>query len=165
MNELETRRPDELEAVALAVEENPETVVPYSGELLDLRDLKAVAQIVVEAREHEKEVAQFRRNLGLVLRLESQRWGTKTLHLDGLTVTIKDDEPDWDVELLREGLEAAGLPPGRMKELITETVTYKVQARVAKYLETNPAYAAVISRARRESRNRPQVNVKWDQRS
>ena len=159
---LEPRQPDELEAVALALEENPETVVPYTGEILDLRDLRAVAQIMAEAREREREIARFRRNLGLVLRLESRRQGTKTLHLDGVTVEITGgSKPGWDVELLREGLEAAGLPPERMKDLIRETVTYSVSARVAKYLEAaNPTYAAVVSRARRDEPEPWRVTVK-----
>ena len=162
MTELDVRRPDELEAIALALKENPETVVPHTGELLDLRDLDAVARTLAEAREHEREIAEFRRNLGLVLRLESRRQGTKTLHLDGCTVEITGgSKPGWDIELLREGLEAAGLPPDRLKELIRETVSYSVSARVAKYLEAaNPSYAAVVSRARRDEPEPWRVTVK-----
>jgi len=42
------------------------------------------------------------------------------------------------------------LPQDRYEQLVTEVVTHKVDARVAKQLAgSNPAYAAIIERARR----------------
>lgn len=129
----------------------PRLLLPVTGELVLLTDPAQVAGALSSVRRIGQDLRGLRQLLEAVLRLEARRQGTKTLHLTGgLTATVSGGtKPEWDVERLREGLEQAGLPPGRMAELIVETVSYDVKANVAKQLAAaNDAYALVIREAR-----------------
>ena len=56
---------------------------------------------------------------------------------------------DYDVERLRELLTEAGLPADRLAKVIIETVSYKVNAAVAKQLEaSNINYAVALAASR-----------------
>lgn len=142
----------DLELAQQHVDENPHAVVPWNGELLDLRDVPQVARALGEIREWKRRLDEFRGLLETILRIESQRQGTKTLHLDnGLTCTVTGGtRVSYDTEALLEGLAAAGLPADRLSEAVKMVVEYKPNGRVLKQLEAaSPAYAEVIHRARR----------------
>lgn len=66
----------------------------------------------------------------------------------------------WDIEILGE-LRALGLPEERMDQLITAEITYKVNTNVAKQLASvNPAYAAVIERAKSQVPRATYVSIR-----
>jgi hypothetical protein len=137
----------------LAVREQPMMVLP-TGEQIDLRDPAQVAGGLDQVRDLEQRLRAFRHLLSDVLRLESLRRGTKTLHLDGgwTAVVSGGSRPEYDTELLAERLQAAGLPNDRLDDLIQTVVTYKVNAQVARQLAAaNPAYKAALQEARTEA--------------
>ena len=96
-----------------------------------------------------------------VLLDESRRQGTKTLHLPAGTATISGGtELVWDFDTL-EQLREIGLPEQRYRELVVETVSYKVDARVAKQLAAaNPEYARIIEAAQSTVEKSWRVSVK-----
>jgi hypothetical protein len=119
-----------------------------SGELVEATPARA-AEFIIAAREMRNRLLNVVKDCEAVLLDESRRLGTKTLHLAEGTATITGgSEIEWDVEILRR-LIAVGLPDERWNELYVATVTYKVNALVAKQLEAaNPAYAEIIRAAR-----------------
>lgn len=119
-----------------------------SGEVLPATPENA-ADLLYAARELRARMMGLVKDCEAVLLDESRRQGTKTLHLPGGTATITGgSELEWDLGTLLD-LKDLGLPDDRYAELVVETRTYKVDARVAKQLESaNPAYGEVIERAR-----------------
>jgi hypothetical protein len=148
--QLERRPPDELEQVAQQVDAEPQLVLPVTGEIVDLREPGQVARALDDVRDLVRKLGELRALLETVLRLEARRQGTKTLHLGAVKAEVTGGErPEWDVPALVDGLRAAGLPEERLRELVTATVAYKVNARVATSVAaSNPAYAEVIANAR-----------------
>jgi hypothetical protein len=142
--------------VALPVE----LVNPLTGELVPTADTAAVAQVVSDLREYEKRVYAARKAFSDVLLEESRRLGTKTLHLGAVTVKISDDhEVVWDIELLQM-LQEAGLPAERYADLVTETVSYKVNGSVARQLAgASPEYAEIIDAAKGSAPKTQYVSV------
>jgi hypothetical protein len=154
---------DDLAELALRIEEQPNAVVPYTGEAIDLRDPAAIAGGLERIRDLKRQLDEIRSLLEDVLRLESQRRGTKTLHLaDGLdAVVYGGSKTEWDIEQLGEALRAAGLPGERFDELVKVMVSYRVDSRVAKQLEAaNPAYAKAIASARQIVPDKWRVSLK-----
>jgi hypothetical protein len=141
---------DRLAEVALRVEETGRVVLPLTGEVVDLGDPADVARGLARVRDLKTELDELRSLLEDVLRLESQRQGTKTLRLGDVEAVVSGGaRTEFDAEALAEALRAAGCPEERIADLIVETVSYRVDARVAKQLEAaNRAYAEAIASAR-----------------
>jgi hypothetical protein len=146
----------ELEPVAA------EFVVPFSGEVIALADTPKVARALLEVRQLKERLDEARRQLEEVLRLASEQAGTRTLHLGDVDVVVSGGEKVVYDELeLARRLRAAGLPEERLSELIVETVTYKVDARVAKSVAaSNPKYAEAIEASRRTVPAPVRVSIK-----
>jgi hypothetical protein len=119
-----------------------------SGELVEATPARA-AEFIIAAREMRNRLLNVVKDCEAVLLDESRRQGTKTLRLaEGVATITGGSEWDWDIDRLTE-LLVYGLPAERFSELVVETVSYKVDARVAKQLEAaNETYAAVIRSAR-----------------
>jgi hypothetical protein len=152
MNDVELRDQGLLEQAIQHVSDEPLLVMPLTGEVLDLRKPSNVARGLEQVRETKRQLDELRLLFEALLRIEAARLGSKTLHVgDGLTATVTGGEKtEWDIPVLNNELRAAGLPQERLEELITITVDYKVDARVAKQLAgANPEYAAIIARAKR----------------
>jgi hypothetical protein len=149
------------------VEERPETlpalparlIVPWTGEVLDASPATA-CRALLEARRLREQIKVFEELAREYVLLDSQRQGTKTLHYGEATATVKGDrELVWDMTELVKLLDA-GLPQERYNDLVTEEVSYKVNAAVAKQLEAaNEKYAAIIGQARHYLPKRPYVSV------
>lgn len=135
-------------------------IVPGTGALIDLEDAPQVAQALRDVRDYEQQLRYAKTALTEALVAESSRQGTKTLRLGTLTASVSaDTELAWDVTELVKLLDA-GLPAERYADLVSETVTYKVNSSVAKQIEAaNPAYAAIIERARSRVPKTPYVRV------
>jgi hypothetical protein len=128
-----------------------ELLIPLTGELVPLNDPHRCAQALDQVRNLKHQLDDARAVLEDVLRLESERQGSKTLHLDGLDAVITGGwKTEYDEQELMAELRAVGMPEDRLRELVKETVTYRVDQRVAKSVAAaNPAYAAVLERWRR----------------
>jgi hypothetical protein len=139
-----------LEHVEAQITETPTVVLPFVGTIVDLREPVEVAEALTHVREVKRQLDELRALLEGVLRLESQRQGTKTLHLGALDAEVSGGvKPEYDLELLTEGLRAAGLPEERLAEAVVETVSYRANWKVLRQLEgANPAYASAIGAAR-----------------
>ena len=137
-----------------------EIVCPGTGELVSLDDAPAVARALRALREFKRDVEDARSVLEAALIGESERQGTKTLHLDGLTASISADTAvEWDVTVLLRLLEA-GLPAERYAALVTEEVSYKVDGRVAAQIAgANERYAEIVAAAKNRVPKRPYVRV------
>lgn len=139
----------------------PENLIDVrTGEMLPATPENA-AELLRAARDMRYRILDLVKDCEAVLREESRRQGTKTLHLPGGTVTISGGaELDWDLDELAK-LLAVGLPDSRYGELVVQTVSQKVDARVAKQLEAaNPVYAEIIGRARSQIEKPWRVSVK-----
>jgi hypothetical protein len=125
-----------------------EIVDVRTGELLPATPENA-SRALQAIREMEGLLRDAKALATAVLVDEARRQGTKTLRVGGRTVTVKESrEIVWDMEQL-EKLRDLGLPESRWAELVTEVLSYKVSAQVAKELSgANPEYAEIIERAR-----------------
>lgn len=144
----------------IAVNQPRELVLPGTGELVNLDDAGQVARALSSLRDWKRHADEARAVLEAALVAESARQGTKTLHLGAMTASVSaDTELAWDVTVLI-GLLAAGLPSERYTDLVTETVSYKINASVAKQIAgANPAYAAIIDAAQSRVPKRQYVRV------
>jgi hypothetical protein len=141
---------DELQSLELMIAEQPQLVVPLTGELVDLRKPDDVADVLEQVREMKHQLDNARGILEQVLRLEAARQGTKTLHLADCTAVISGGETvEYDGAELARRLEQAGMPADRVHQVVELIVTYKVNAAKAKAAASaNPAYAAAVEQTR-----------------
>lgn len=141
---------DDLQGLDLAIQEQPERLLPLLGQLVDLRDPADVAHALDDVRGAKRQLDEVRALLEQVLRLECQRQGTKTLHFGDVDAIVSGgSRSDYDIERLVAELRAAGLPEDRLAQLVVETVSWKVDQRVARQLAAaNPAYRDAIDRCR-----------------
>jgi len=139
----------------------PDTLLDVrTGELVPATPEKA-AELIVAARDMRGRLLDLVKDCEAVLLDESRKQGTKTLHYPEGTATISGGtDLEWNLDILLE-LRKRGLPEDRYNELVVATVTYKVNAAVAKQLEAaNPAYAEVIAMARSYEPKPWRVSVK-----
>lgn len=145
----------------MSVSDSQELIVPGLGQLVLLSDIPEVARTLDHVRELERQLREIKTELTSAIVAASQREGTKTLHMEGLTATIKSGtDVHYDAEAIEEELRAAGMPEERIREIVVETITYKVNAVKAKQAAgANPAYGEVIERHRREVEKPPYVTI------
>ena len=150
------------EVEKIEAQEDPREILNFvTGELIPVGDLPRLAQAIETLRQHDLAVRSLRAALTDAVIAESRRQGTRTLVAGGLVVTLSPDyETEWDVEEL-EKLRDAGLPEERYQQLVKTEITYKVDGRVARQLESaSEEYAAIIARARRREPKRQYASVK-----
>lgn len=129
-----------------------DVVMPITGEIVDLHNPDDVARALHDVREMKRLLDDARAVLEDALRIESERQGTKTLHLADYTAVISGGEKtEYDVEELTDELQDLGLPASRVAELVIMKITYKVNQRVARSVAAaNPRYADAIDRHSRQ---------------
>lgn len=139
-----------LELVQQHVSEEPTLLLPYTGAIVDLREPAEVAQALADVRDLKKRLDELRALLEGVLRLEAQRVGTKTLHLEGMDAVVSGGpRAEYDAELLMSRLRAAGLPEPRVAQAVVATVTYRPNAAVLRQLAAaNDDYRRAIDASR-----------------
>lgn len=128
-----------------------ELVVPGIGELVSLDDENQCANALSALRDFEYQVREAKSILSAALAERGRVLGTQTLTLkDGRKATIKGStETHYDAELIEQGLRELGMPEERIREIIVETVQYKVVAGEAKRAAAaNEEYANVIEGAK-----------------
>lgn len=141
---------DDLATTRDLIELDPHLTVRLLGQVVDLSDPGEVAQCLYDVREAKRQLDEVRQLLEDVLRLESSRQGTKTLHLEGLEARITGGtKPEYDLEQLEQMLREAGLPEQRLNELIVVTISRKLNQSVARQLRgANLAYAHALETCR-----------------
>jgi hypothetical protein len=139
-----------LELVRARVDEDPLFVVPHVGAVINLHEPAEVAQALQDVRDLKRQLDDVRALLKGVLRLEAQRVGTKTLHLDGIDAVVSGGpRAEYDAELLMSRLRGCGLPEERVARAVVATVTYKPNAAVLRQLAAaNDDYRRAIDASR-----------------
>jgi hypothetical protein len=128
-----------------------ELVVPFSGEIIPFADAPKVARALLEVRQLKERLDDARRVLEDALRFASEQAGSRTLHLGELDAVVSGgSKVEYDELELAKELRAVGLPEERLAELVVETVSYRVDQRVARSVAaSNRKYAAAIEACRR----------------
>lgn len=140
----------------------PESLLDFrTGELIPAADVPRVVDALAEMRLMQRRLREGINTAQAILIAESERQGTKTLHVKGATLEISGgQELVWDIEELAKLIDL-GLPQERYDDLVKTVTEYKVDARVAKQLEgANPDYAKVIAQARSYVQKNRYVKVK-----
>lgn len=150
MTEVET-----VEAVSSAL------VLP-NGTVIDTENILEVVDAIRDLDLLKAQVTSARRHLVEFVMEERRRTGSSaTMHVGNATITISAArEIVWDMETLGR-LREVGLPESVWDELVTTTITEKVNATVAtRIAKANDSYAAIIEAARTDHEKPPSVSVK-----
>lgn len=136
----------------MSEQHSTELAIPATGELVNLDDPRQVAFALDGVRDLERQLRSIKAELTRALVYESEKVGSKTIHMPGVTAVVKSGpELVYDGIAILEGLRAAGMPDDRINDIVKETVSYKVDAVKAKHAAgANPRYAAVIEANVRE---------------
>lgn len=132
-----------------AREPGQDIVLPHSGEVIRAEDATACVVALDDLRSMERHIAQAKRALSDAIAAECRRQGTKSIKIKGgRRAEIRGGpEKAYDAEALERDLRALGMPEERLREIVTETVTYGVSAKEAKRAAgANEDYARAVER-------------------
>ncbi len=134
---------------------------PLTGELLQAIPVNA-ARVRQEAGSAINRLRDLQAACDDILAAEAMRQGTKTLRLDGHTVTLTGGKTvEYDTADLMANLMECGCPPERINEAVQEIVTYRVNRAVLRQLAAaNENYAEAIEAAQREVEKPWRASVK-----
>lgn len=140
---------------------DPGLLHPVTGEVLETT-VENAAALLNDLRNFRYLLFSAIQDAQAVLLAESTRQGTKTLHIGKLTATVSGGpETEWDTTELVTRLIAAGCPGDRLRELVKETVSYRVDRNVARQLAAaNPGYAKALEETKSEVDRPYRVSVK-----
>lgn len=139
-----------------------ELVLPYSREIIDLTSEHDVTRAYKELRDLKNAVLDADRRLREALREVSATRGTKTFYVDGVgKVELRGDtRTEYDAQEVEDGLRALGCPEDIIREIVVETITYKVDGnRARRAASANPEYAKVIENAKTTVETLPSVLI------
>lgn len=142
------------------VEVRGELVVKSTGEIVNLEDPHACADLLERIREFEHEARSVKRTLQDAIAYQGSIAGLTKITEGGLVMTItRPVDIEWDLDVLAE-LRSLGLPDSTWNELVETITSYKVRTVVARRIaKANPEYAAVIERAEQRTTKPPTVAV------
>ena len=137
-------------------------LIRWTGEVVPLSDVTACARALTDLREAETEIRQMKATLTALIVEECGRRGVKTLHLEGVTAEIAGGSSTvYDAEVIEQELREAGMPEDRIREIVEETVSYRVRAVEAKRAAgMNPTYRGIMERNSRTEEKPWTVRVK-----
>ena len=118
-------------------------VLPGSGCSLTSRTRTEIAVAIRDVQKFKAQVAEADRRLREALAERASVLGTKTLYVDGVgKFELKGgQEVHYDAHAIEEGLRELGCPEEVIREVVVETITYKVDGRRAKSAAAaNPEY-------------------------
>ena len=144
-------------------EPSREIVVPGIGEIVNLDDPPAVAAALGSVRDLEGHLREIKSVLTGSLVTASEKLGTRTLHLENCSVTVKSGGSKvYDPIAIEQGLRDAGMPEERIRLIVKETVSYSVDAVKAKQAAAaNALYRQVIENNSHTEEKPPYVTIKW----
>lgn len=121
-------------------------VIAGIGEIVDPGDEAQCIRALAAVRDLEQQLREAKTDLTQAIRERAAVLGTKTIHSGALTAELKGgQEVVYDAEAIEEGLRAAGAAEELIREIVQETVSYRVDARRAKRAAAaNPDYAQAI---------------------
>jgi hypothetical protein len=137
-------------------------VIPTSGVLVNLENEREVAIAFRDLRKVRDELTHIDRILREALVARAELTGTKTFHIDGVgKIQIKGDTiVEYDAAAVEDGLRDLGCPENIIREIVKETITYKVDGnRARRAAAANPEYAKVIEAARTVYQKPPTVSI------
>ena len=140
-----------------------EILVPFTGELVRADDAAAAARSLESLRQIEADIRRVKTELTEAIVGVASVTGTKTLHLEGGgTAVVKGGtETVYDAEKLEAALRRAGMPESAIREIVVETVSYKVAAvRAKQAAAANPKYRKAIERHSTQIEKTPTIEVK-----
>lgn len=137
------------------IEQRPghEIVLPGTGQVVNLEDEVGASLALDALRGFESQIAEAKRTLVEAIAQRSAVLGSKSIRLpDGRTAQVSGGkETIYDSERIERELREAGCPEERIREIVEETVTYRVRAVEAKRAAAaNPEYRRIIEDAQRE---------------
>jgi hypothetical protein len=138
-----------------------ELVIPGVGAVVKLDDPLEVAKALDDIRDLERQFREIKAELTRAIVHASQKAGTKTLHMEGMSAEVKGGSVTvYDEVAIEEGLRACGMPEERIREIVVETISYKVSAVEAKRAAAaNPAYGIVIHENSQVVESPPSVSI------
>lgn len=141
--------------------ESKELVIPGIGTVVDLASPSACAFALDDIRNLKRQFGYIETELTEAIVAASELEGTKTLHFEGYTAVVKSGAGwEYDPEQIEIGLREAGMPEHRIREIVKEVVTYKVDAVKAKQAgAANPAYQEVVDANKKPIEKPPYVQV------
>jgi hypothetical protein len=136
-------------------------LLPSTGEIVDLANVDGCVKALSQIRDLETRLKDAKKELTFYIIQESQRQGTKTLHVGDVTAEVKGGSGiTWDVQTLEE-LLALGLPEDRFNKMVQPEITYKVSTLEANRIAgSNPAYKEVIDRAKQTYDKEQYVSIR-----
>lgn len=126
-----------------------ELVLVHTGEVVDLTDENQVALAYREVDQLDRQLMQAKVRLREALAERSKILGTKTFHVPeiGKVEVRGGQETRYDEQTLERELREAGCPEEIIREIIVETVSWKVDGRRAsRAAKANPEYAEILER-------------------
>ncbi len=132
------------------------------GQLLNLSDIPAVARTYDDLQRLKAMIREAEGTLKEVLIKHSGDLGQKTFSVEGAKVEVKGgNETRYDAQGLKRAFKEAGMPEDRIKEIVRETIEYKVAAVEAKRAaRANEKYAEIIEQHSTVEKKTPSVSVK-----
>jgi hypothetical protein len=133
------------------------------GQFLDLSDIGSVARAYDDLQRLKAMVREAEGRLKDALVEHSSELGHKTFTVEGVAkVEIKGGtERRYDAQGLKRAFKEAGMPEERIKEIVRETIEYKVAAVEAnRAARANEKYAEIIEQHSTVEKKNPSVTVK-----
>jgi hypothetical protein len=152
----------------MVTEQDPGTgtsvaLMPATGVVVNLEDEREIAIAYRDLRKLKDQVLETERVLREAMRYRSEVLATKTFHIEGVgKVELRGStRVDWpDPQALEEDLRGVGCPEDVIREIVVETVSWKVDGnRARRAAGANPAYAEVIEKHKRTIEPLPSVLI------
>jgi hypothetical protein len=137
-------------------------VLAHTGEVVDLGDERQIAKAYKEVKALQYALNEGLRRLRSAMGERSSVLLTKTIYVDGVgKVQVKNTtETVWDADGLMEALREAEVPEEIIGEIVTETITYKVDAARAKQAASaNPKIGEIIEAHKRIVPKIPDISI------
>lgn len=144
-------------------EPSQELVIPTTGEIVDLTDAPACVSALDSIRDYESRIRELKAILTRAIIEEATRLGVRSIELpNGDRAEISAGmETVYDAQTIEAGLREAGMPEERIRDIIEETVSYKVSANEAKKAaKANPMYGAIIDANSSEHQKAQYVTIR-----
>ncbi len=137
-------------------------LIPLTGELVPEDDVAAIGRAIFGIRDIQSQLRSATSALTEAAVELSTREGTKTLRDAGVELTIRSgEETVYDAEAVEQELRDAGMSEERIREIVVETVSYKVSAvELKRAAAANPTYREIMERHSTKIEKAPSVSVK-----
>lgn len=139
-----------------------EIAVPVIGELVPADDAAALGSALAAVRQAQAALRAAGEELTEAIVGIASVSGSKTLTLDdGTKLTVKGgNETRYDDAAVEEELRAAGMPEARIREIVEETITYKVKAvELKRAAAVNDTYRGIMERHSTLIEKRPYIGI------